>query len=83
MERKILMELAHKGKVLFEATTEEERRLVFARAYLEVKTMLEDNLLRRFLQTDRFKSVRAQRRMMMQRENLSTVAASPHRLAEV
>ncbi|CBN75978.1 expressed unknown protein [Ectocarpus siliculosus] len=83
MERKRLMELAHKGEVLFEAGTEEERRLIFARAYLEVKTMLEDNLLRRFLQTDRFKSVRAQRRMGMQGENFSTMVASPHRLAEV
>ncbi|CAN0203351.1 unnamed protein product [Ectocarpus sp. 8 AP-2014] len=83
MERKRLMELAHKGEALFETGTEEERRLIFARAYLEVKTMLEDNLLRRFLQTDRFKSVRAQRRMRMQRENFSTMAASPHRLAEV
>ncbi|CAM9607034.1 unnamed protein product [Ectocarpus sp. 4 AP-2014] len=83
MERKRLMELVHKGQALFEAGTEEERRLIFARAYLEVKAMLEDNLLRRFLQTDRFKSVRAQRRMMMQRESFSTMAASPHRPAEV
>ncbi|CAM9874362.1 unnamed protein product [Ectocarpus fasciculatus] len=83
MERKRLMEFAHKGEASFEAGTDEERRLILARAYREVKTMLEDSLLRRFLQTDRFKSVRAQRRMGMQRENFSTMAASPHRLAGV
>ncbi|CAN0423690.1 unnamed protein product [Ectocarpus sp. 12 AP-2014] len=46
-------------------------RLIFGRAYLEVKSMLEANLLRRFLNTDRFKSVR------MQRENVQIMMDSP------
>ena len=45
--------------------------MVFGQAYHEVKHMLEDNLLRRFLQTDQFKTVRAQR------NNITTMMGSP------
>lgn len=34
--------------------------MVFNQAYVEVRQMLEANLLRRFLQTNRFKDARAQ-----------------------
>lgn len=46
-------------------------RLIFGQAYLEVKSMLEDNLLRRFLQTDEFKTVRARR------QHVTTMMVSP------
>ena len=42
-------------------------------AYVEVRQMLEANLLRRFLNTDRFKSVREQR------ENIQLLMDSPQR----
>lgn len=45
--------------------------MIFGQAYLEVKSMLEDNLLRRFLQTDQFKTVRAQR------NRVTTMMVSP------
>lgn len=46
-------------------------RMVFGQAYTEVKSMLEANLLQRFLQTDQFKSLRAQR------ENITMMMVSP------
>lgn len=46
-------------------------RLIFRRAYRDVKNMLEANLLLRFLNTDRFKNVR------MQRENMKAMMDSP------
>ncbi|CBJ33441.1 expressed unknown protein [Ectocarpus siliculosus] len=70
-DKKRILELYQKGEEHFEDVNEEERRLIFGRAYLEVKSMLEANLLRRFLNTDRFKSVR------MQRENVQTMMDSP------
>ncbi|CAB1121467.1 unnamed protein product [Ectocarpus sp. CCAP 1310/34] len=70
-DKKRILELYQKGEEHFEDVNEEERRLVFGRAYLEVKSMLEANLLRRFLNTDRFKSVRTQR------ENVQTMMDSP------
>ncbi|CAM9348392.1 unnamed protein product [Ectocarpus fasciculatus] len=71
MDKKRILELYHKGEESFEDINEEERRMVFGPAYLEVKSMLEANLLRRFLNTDRFKSVR------MQRENVQAMMDSP------
>ncbi|CAM9881255.1 unnamed protein product [Ectocarpus sp. 13 AM-2016] len=70
-DKKRILELYQKGEEHFEDVNEEERRLIFGRAYLEVKSMLEANLLRRFLNTDRFKSVR------MQRENVQAMMDSP------
>ncbi|CAM9472942.1 unnamed protein product [Ectocarpus fasciculatus] len=70
-DKKRILELYHKGEERFEGVNEEERKMVFGRAYLEVKSMLEANLLRRFLNTDRFKSVR------MQRENVQAMMDSP------
>lgn len=46
-------------------------RMVFRQAYVEVRQMLEANLLRRFLSTDRFKNLR------MQRENMQAMMDSP------
>ncbi|CAM9810129.1 unnamed protein product [Ectocarpus sp. 12 AP-2014] len=60
-ERKLILALYHKGEELFEDLNEEERRMIFRRAYLAVKRMLEANLLLRFLNTDRFKSVEMQK----------------------
>ena len=45
-------------------------------AYVEVRQMLEANLLRRFLNTDRFKSVREQR------ENIQLLMDSPKQAVE-
>ncbi|CAM9432746.1 unnamed protein product [Ectocarpus fasciculatus] len=70
-DKKSILEVYHKGEESFGGVNEEERRMVFAQAYLEVKSMLEANLLRRFLNTDRFKSVR------MQRENIQAMMDSP------
>lgn len=47
------------------------RRLVFTQAYNEIKSMLDADLVFRFLQTDQFKSVRAQR------ENVTAMMVSP------
>ncbi|CAM9626174.1 unnamed protein product [Pylaiella littoralis] len=70
-DRKRIVGWADKGEAWFAMETREERRLVFGQAYVEVRSMLEDNLLRRFLQTDQFKSVRAQR------QNITTMMVSP------
>ncbi|CAM9463438.1 unnamed protein product [Ectocarpus sp. 4 AP-2014] len=70
-ERKLILALYHKGEELFEDVNEEERRMIFRRAYLAVKRMLEANLLLRFLNTDRFKSVE------MQKENTQVMVDSP------
>ncbi|CAM9457898.1 unnamed protein product [Ectocarpus sp. 13 AM-2016] len=70
-DRKLILELYQKGEESFEEVNEEERRMVFKRSYLEVKRMLEANLLRRFLNTDQFKSVRKQR------ENVQAMMDSP------
>ncbi|CAM9379421.1 unnamed protein product [Ectocarpus sp. 6 AP-2014] len=70
-DRKLILELYQKGEESFEEINEEERRMVFKRSYLEVKSMLEANLLRRFLNTDQFKSVRKQR------ENVQAMMDSP------
>ncbi|CAM9554972.1 unnamed protein product [Scytosiphon promiscuus] len=69
--RKRLLDWTHKGQASFSSEPYEVRRLVFDEAYLEVKIMLEDNLLRRFLQTEEFKSVRAQR------NRVTSVLATP------
>ncbi|CAB1121470.1 unnamed protein product [Ectocarpus sp. CCAP 1310/34] len=69
--RKLILELYQKGEESFEEVNEEERRMVFKRSYLAVKSMLEANLLRRFLNTDQFKSVRKQR------ENVQAMMDSP------
>lgn len=45
--------------------------MIFRQAYLAVKSMLEANLLLRFLNTDRFKSV------SMQREDTQAMMDSP------
>ncbi|CAN0056130.1 unnamed protein product, partial [Laminaria digitata] len=70
-DKKRIINWSHKGVAWFDKEDEEERRLVFGQAYAEVKDMLEANLLRRFLQTDQFKSVRAQR------ENITIMMTSP------
>ncbi|CAM9379568.1 unnamed protein product [Ectocarpus sp. 6 AP-2014] len=70
-ERKLILALYHKGEELFEDVNDEERRMVFRRAYLAVKRMLEANLLLRFLNTDRFKNVE------MQKENTQVIVNSP------
>ncbi|CBJ31485.1 hypothetical protein Esi_0260_0003 [Ectocarpus siliculosus] len=69
-ERKLILALYHKGEELFEDVNDEERRMIFRRAYLAVKRMLEANLLLRFLNTDRFKSVE------MQKENTQVMVDS-------
>ncbi|CAB1098187.1 unnamed protein product [Ectocarpus sp. CCAP 1310/34] len=76
-ERKLILALYHKGEELFEDVNEEERRMIFRRAYLAVKRMLEANLLLRFLNTDRFKSVE------MQKEDTQVMVDSPHLQAGV
>ncbi|CAM9489328.1 unnamed protein product [Ectocarpus sp. 12 AP-2014] len=70
-DKKAILEVYHKGEETFGGVNEEDRRMIFSPAYLEVKSMLEANLLRRFLNTDRFKSVR------MQRENVQAMMDSP------
>ncbi|CBJ31489.1 hypothetical protein Esi_0260_0013 [Ectocarpus siliculosus] len=70
-ERKLILALYHKGEELFEDVNVEERRMIFRRAYLAVKRMLEANLLLRFLNTDRFKSLE------MQKENTQVMVDSP------
>eukprot|EP00752_Nemacystus_decipiens_P003432 g3173.t1 len=52
-DKRRIVDLYHKGQASFEAVNEEERRMVFMHAYIEVRQMLEANLLRRFLRTDR------------------------------
>lgn len=54
-----------------QTTTISAFRMVFKRSYLEVKSMLEANLLRRFLNTDQFKSAKKQR------ENVQAMMDSP------
>ncbi|CBJ31487.1 hypothetical protein Esi_0260_0006 [Ectocarpus siliculosus] len=70
-ERKLILALYHKGEELFEDVNDAERRMIFRRAYLAVKRMLEANLLLRFLNTDRFKSLE------MQKENTQVMVDSP------
>ncbi|CAM9379275.1 unnamed protein product [Ectocarpus sp. 6 AP-2014] len=70
-DKKAILDVYHKGEESFGGVNEEDRRMIFSPAYLEVKSMLEANLLRRFLNTDRFKSVR------MQRENVQAMMDSP------
>lgn len=49
-------------------------RLVFAQSYVEVRQMLEANLLRRFLHTKEFEVARTQR------ENVQTMQDSPQQV---
>eukprot|EP00904_Undaria_pinnatifida_P004013 jgi/Undpi1/13612/HiC_scaffold_9.g03266.m1 len=74
-DKKRIVSWTLKGRACFELEEEEERRLVFGRAYAEVKNMLEANLLNRFLRTDQFESVRAQR------ENITMMMVSPQQEA--
>eukprot|EP00904_Undaria_pinnatifida_P005841 jgi/Undpi1/2387/HiC_scaffold_13.g05768.m1 len=53
-----LIDIYKSGSVIFFSLDDEERRLIFGEAYLEIRSMLEFNLLHRFLHTDGFRRVR-------------------------
>ncbi|CAM9250281.1 unnamed protein product [Ectocarpus fasciculatus] len=78
-ERKLILALYHKGEEVFEDVNEEERRMIFRRAYLAVKRMLETNLLLRFLNTDRFKSVSMQKNTQAMMDTQTMIASTPLR----
>eukprot|EP00752_Nemacystus_decipiens_P003193 g2954.t1 len=73
-DRRRILDWTHKGEARFAMQAEAERRMIFRRAYQEVKSMLEDNLLRRFLQTEEFRAARAQR------NNITTMVSTPNGL---
>eukprot|EP00752_Nemacystus_decipiens_P003194 g2955.t1 len=70
-DKRRICDLYHKGRGSFEKLDDDERRLVFMEAYVEVRQMLEANLLRRFLNTEQF------RRLRTQRENIQAMMDSP------
>ncbi|CAM9942567.1 unnamed protein product [Laminaria digitata] len=45
---------------MFFSLDDEERRLIFGEAFLEIRSMLECNLLHRFLHTDGFRRVQVE-----------------------
>ncbi|CAM9273182.1 unnamed protein product [Choristocarpus tenellus] len=60
-DKKAILDIYQAGQPYFSYMADEERRLVFGQAYREVRLLLEANLLQRFLQSEEFVHVRAQR----------------------
>lgn len=55
-----LIDIFKAGPVIFFSLDDEERRLIFGDAFLEIRSMLEINLLHRFLHTDGFRRVQTE-----------------------
>eukprot|EP00752_Nemacystus_decipiens_P007141 g6394.t1 len=59
LDRDRLMFIFKDGSSAFFGQSEEERRLIFKTAFLEIRSMLETNLLHRFLHTEGFRTIMA------------------------
>eukprot|EP00903_Cladosiphon_okamuranus_P005905 g5839.t1 len=57
LDKDRLMFIFKDGSSAFFGQSEEQRRLIFREAFLEIRSMLETNLLHRFLHTEGFRSI--------------------------